>query len=181
MEKLIAMYQDSLKQKGKASETVRSFGWHLRQMAAWFAERGVSDVRDVSSDLLLTWGAALWDKWQDETIKLSGCAVRGFFGWLVETHVLESTPAAVLKTPRVKKKEQRTLSDIEIQKLLESCDTSTARGKRSVAIISLLADSGVRSFELCGAVLSKLDLKNCRLVVKAKGGDEEIAHFSYYQ
>lgn len=62
--------------------------------------------------------------------------------------------------------------------MLASCDTATPTGVRDLALIALMADSGLRSAEVCRLRLADLDLPGLRLSVQIKGGDDGAGVFS---
>lgn len=59
------------------------------------------------------------------------------------------------------------------------CDTSTVKGLRDQALVSLIVDSGLRADETCRLRVTDVDLEVNLLVVNEKGGDEEYGTFSY--
>lgn len=87
-------------------------------------------------------------------------------------------PAAGLKPPRPKKSIQRSLTPHKLLSVLSSCDTSTAQGVRDLAMVALMADSGLRASEVCRLRVSDVDLMGCQLVVQIKGGDDGLGVFS---
>lgn len=64
----------------------------------------------------------------------------------------------------------RRLAGAEVQALLDSCDRSTASGKRDVAILLLLARMGLLAAEVAGIELDDLDWRSGELVVHGKAG-----------
>lgn len=86
------------------------------------------------------------------TIKLRIAAVRRVFGWLVAFRVLDTNPAAWIKTAlhTVTKGKTPVLTGEEMATLLRSIDTSTLIGQRDRTMIATMA----YSFARIGAVIA---------------------------
>jgi len=63
----------------------------------------------------------------------------------------------------------RTLPREQVEKLLASCDRSSATGKRDYAILLLLARLGLRGGEVVAMTLDDLDWEQGEIVVRGKG------------
>lgn len=67
----------------------------------------------------------------------------------------------------------RALKAADVERLLGSCDTSTALGRRDLAILTLLARLGLRSFEVAGLSLDDIDWRAGELTIRGKGSVSE--------
>jgi integrase/recombinase XerC len=107
---------------------------------------------------------------------LSGavCALKSFFRFV------GSDAAAHLRAPRVKPQAQRTVDEDEAAKVLTCIDTSTVAGKRDLALIALVVDSGLRTSEVCRLRLADLDVERGLFTVIVKGGQAEFGVFHPY-
>ena len=65
------------------------------------------------------------------------------------------------------------ISDSSVQRLLESCDRSSARGQRDFAILTLLVRLGLRAGEVVAMVLADLDWRRGELIVHGKARRDE--------
>ena len=63
------------------------------------------------------------------------------------------------------------LSAEAVEKVLDSCDQTTAVGRRNYAILLLLARLGLRAGEIIALQLDDIDWENARLTVRSKKGD----------
>lgn len=97
--------------------------------------------------------------------------------WL-EFELGPNNPAASLAPPRAPRRRQRCLSAQQLAAVLESCDTATPTGTRDLALIALMADTGLRSAEVCRLRLLDLDLPGLRLSVQIKGGSDGTGVYS---
>jgi integrase/recombinase XerD len=75
---------------------------------------------------------------------------KAFFNWCYQEELIEKNPVTRLKTPAIEKYLKPTLTPDELQMMLDSCDVHTSAGFRDYAILSLLADTGIRLAEIAG-------------------------------
>lgn len=67
----------------------------------------------------------------------------------------------------------RALPSAQVQRLLSSCDRSTAVGQRDFAVLMLLARLGLRAGEVAALELDDIDWRAGEVVVRGKGRREE--------
>lgn len=165
--------------------TLEKYAFRLEQLAAWLADRGATDLSDLSKLLLREWGASLDPTWKPATMLHAVTIVRGWLNWC---HSENLTPgeslATALRSPKVKLRSQRTLSADEVLQLIEACDPTSRTGLREAAIVSLMVDSGLRATEVCR--LKKDDLvfdfpfagrRMNFIPILGKNGHEEPVYF----
>lgn len=172
----IKLYLIAMRQEGKSDATLRQYGWHLDRLSGWFADRGVTSIRQVSRDLLREWGAGLHDGWAPATVRQAVSAARSFLTWCRAETLIDEDLAHSLRVPDVKVRLQRTLTAAEIQGLVAACP-QTPLGLRNRALICLLADSGLRASEICRLQVANTHIPFGTLTVIGKGGDQEMAYF----
>ncbi len=107
-------------------------------------------------------------------MKMATCAMRSFFGWVSG----KKSVALGLSVRRVKSRKQRSLTFEQLGAVLASCDTSAPLGKRNVALVALMVDTGLRASEVCRLRLVDLDLAGHCFRVVIKGGEEEAGIFT---
>lgn len=100
--------------------------------------------------------------------------LRSFFGFLTERGEIQTSPAAVLRTPKQPKKLPIYLVKQELTRLLAAPDPETDQGLRDRAILTTLAFTGLRLSELVGINLRDLDLINRTVRVMGKGRKERL-------
>jgi integrase/recombinase XerD len=67
----------------------------------------------------------------------------------------------------------RALEAEQVERLLESCDRSTALGRRDFAILTLLSRLGLRGFEVAALSLEDIDWRAGELTIRGKGARTE--------
>ena len=103
-------------------------------------------------------------------------AVKGYLKWKYGAQ----HPALSLKIKRAVTPPQRVLRVPQIKDLLASFNTSTAKGRRDLAMCGIFLDTGLRVSEICRLSLRFLYLDEQRLQVIVKGGQWSWRAFSDY-
>lgn len=114
-------------------------------------------------------------EWGSSTQWVAFCAVRRFLRWRYG----ESHKALTLKIKRGPAEPQRVLNREQVLRLLASFDGSP-KGKRDLAICTLMLDAGLRVSEICNLSMNGLDLAGRVLQVRVKGGQIKSGIFSTY-
>lgn len=89
-------------------------------------------------------------------------------------------PACRIPLPADRSGPQRTPTARQLTDLLQSIDTSTPIGRRNLAMLCLMLETGLRASEICRLSVDRLDLASGSLTVLAKGRQWRIALFSRY-
>lgn len=113
------------------------------------------------------------------TLKRRLSALRHYYDFLVKREFVKINPFLVVSSPKSDRHLPTFLYYEEVEKLL----TANAKREdhlmlRDQAILELLYASGIRAFELCGLLLSEIDLRNRILIVRGKGNKERKVPFS---
>lgn len=114
------------------------------------------------------WGASLR--------YMAACCVRGFIRWRFGAH----HPALRVRVRRERCKPGRVLSVDQVRRLMESHRTTTAKGRRDLAITVLALDTGLRVAEIAVLRAADVDLSARSLTVRIKGGKWATAVFSEF-
>lgn len=104
-----------------------------------------------------------------------GC-LRAFFAWCVQTGLLTQTPTSGI-TVRCPKTLPRVPEDETIGRLLAACD-DTFEGRRNRALVSLLADSGLRISEALRLRIEDVNFSSRTLAVRGGKGQKDGVGFS---
>ena len=96
-------------------------------------------------------------------------SLRRFFSWMVEERLRADDPTVLLEAVRHEKPLPRSLSEVEVERLLAAPDLATPAGLRDAAMLELLYACGLRVSELVGLPLSAVFLQEAVLRVRGKG------------
>ncbi len=108
------------------------------------------------------------------TISRKIIAIKEFHKFLYSEKISDDNPAKYIDMPKTSKALPVVLSKEEINKMLESIDTSTPLGLRNKAMIETLYASGLRISELINLSISDIHLREKYIVVIGKGNKERM-------
>ena len=169
-----------LKQMRYSSYTQEQYQWHVEKFIEWVDkhEPNIRTFAQVTRQTLRHWGAAMTEKWSPATHRQGVSALKSFFKFLRLEGIIEIDPAADIPLPKVPKRKQRTVSAEEIKAMLRTAEKlCTPFRERDLALVSLLADSGLRVMEVCDVVIKNLFLEERLIWLLGKGDKEGIVHF----
>ena len=106
-------------------------------------------------------------------------AVRTFARYLRREGVLDGDPGALVGSPKREQKIPHHLGVNEMDRLLETPDTTNPLGRRDRAILELFYASGLRLGELVGLDLQDVNLSTRMVRVLGKGRKERIVPFNH--
>jgi integrase/recombinase XerD len=147
----------------------------LTEFAQWCSRRGLGDARRVKIDNI---SAYLSERKRGglaaSSIKLVVVALKIFFRFLLAKKFVERDPTETLSLPRIERYLPDTLNEMQIEKLLDSIDTTAPLSLRNRAMVELLYASGLRISELAGARLENFSAEEGTLRVIGKGNKTRI-------
>lgn len=101
-------------------------------------------------------------------------SLRSFFEWLIREGYIKENPCDMIDAPKLGTYIPGILSVEEVERLLESVDTSTWQGKRDKAIIEVLYGCGMRVSEAVGLKISYLFPDEGFVRIIGKGNKERL-------
>lgn len=99
---------------------------------------------------------------------------RRFYRWLLREERIDKDPSALIKSPRTQRTLPHTLTELEIEMLLDAPDITTAYGLRDKAMLELMYASGLRVSELITIELGQIDMHIGVIKVLGKGNKERL-------
>jgi integrase/recombinase XerD len=173
-------------EKGQSVQTQKTYSALLNRFIRWAESRGLADWESVTRKHLTEFlkhernrkpeGQAK-DKSEQlspESIYLQIAALRAFYKFAADEEIIPANLAENLSLPRRWKRLPKSLSDLEIEKLLTPPAESTATELCTIAILELAYASGLRLAELRNLRLEQLHLEEGFVTVIGKGNQERI-------
>ena len=99
---------------------------------------------------------------------------RSFFNWCVEEGELKDNPCDRIDAPKLGKYLPAVLSVEEVDAIISSVDTKTAKGLRDRAILEVLYGCGIRVSECSGLLISHVHLDEGFVDVIGKGNKQRV-------
>jgi len=156
-----------------AKNTLAAYRRDLRKFALRLAARGIRLAeagRDALEDALLAAG----DNEKPATRARLVSTLRRFYQYLCAEGLRADDPSARLAAPRLGQRLPKTLSELNVEALLNAPDVNTPLGLRDRALIELLYATGLRISELVSLRRDQLDIVNGLVQPIGKGNKERL-------
>ncbi len=95
-----------------------------------------------------------------------------FFGWLEDEDIIIKSPVRRIHKVKSSTKVKETYSDEDLEQLRDKCEN-----KRDIALIDLLASTGMRIGELVRLNINDINLEERECVVLGKGNKQRVVYF----
>ncbi|MBD8731306.1 site-specific tyrosine recombinase XerD [Pseudomonas sp. CFBP 13710] len=172
---LIDQFLDALwLEKGLSENSRNSYRSDLALFNGWLHERGIAleaAGRDVLLDHL-AWRVEQGYKARSTARLLSGA--RGFYRYLLREKLIGADPTLQVDMPQLGKPLPKSLSEADVEALLQAPDLSEPIGQRDRAMLEVLYACGLRVTELISLTLDQVNLRQGVLRVVGKGNKERL-------
>ena len=101
-------------------------------------------------------------------------SLRRFYAYLLRQKKIETDPVALIESPRLGRPLPDSLSEEDVDKLLQAPDTSTELGMRDRVLLEVLYATGLRVSELVGLSLPQLNSREGLVRITGKGNKERL-------
>lgn len=174
---VIDQFADSLwLSDGLARNTIESYGRDIAQLDDW--------LRNENAGTLLTLGTQHLQAFlghRIETIHASPrstarltSAIKRFFQYLLRERLIATDPSVHLVPPKLTRSLPQSLSEPDVEALLDAPDENTALGLRDRAMLETLYASGLRVTELVTLKVAQVSLDMGVVRVMGKGSKERL-------
>ena len=158
---------------GLASLTLAAYRRDLMAYALWL-RRPLASTRETD---LLAYMAERHAGTRATTANRRLTVFKRYFRWAARERLVEADPTLRLQAARQPLRVPKTLSEAQVEALLQGPDAETALGLRDRAMLELMYASGLRVSELVGLKTVQLNLNEAVLRVMGKGSRERLVPF----
>lgn len=144
----------------------------VKQFIRYLAE---NNITNPTRDTIIAWREYLKQEHKPTTIQLYLTAIKQFFSW-AEVEGVGRNIASKVKGVKIQKGHKKdSLTTAQCKQILSDIDTTSAKGKRDNAIISLMLTTGLRTIEITRANIEDLRTvgDDTVLFIQGKGRDEK--------
>lgn len=174
-QKLIQSYlEHSWLLKGLSKNSTDSYRYDLNNLAAW-AIKSKLELDGLESQHLLSYLSQRYDSGYHprSTARLLSC-LRGFFHYLIEQNIIQQDPTLHLSNPKTSYHLPGSLTEAEVEVLLEAPAIETPLGLRNRAMLEILYGCGLRVSELITLDIGHVNLRQGVIRVFGKGRKERL-------
>jgi integrase/recombinase XerD len=173
---LIDRFCDALwLEDGLADLTLAAYRRDLRAFGDWLEKERSRELRAVvpgDIEAYLAWRFA--HKTQARSAARYTSSLKRFYRYLLRENLVASDPTLNLDSPKLPRSLPKSLSESEVEALLDVPDADTALGLRDRAMLEVLYATGLRVSELVGLRLTAVSLDAGVLRVTGKGSKERL-------
>ena len=162
-------------ERGLSDNTREAYSRDVQGLNTWLLDQSRGDVLTASeSDVQAYLGARLSQGSSHRSISRLLSSLRSFYQYLVREGDISSDPTQHLDRPKPLRPLPKSLSESEVDQLLNAPDASLVVEHRDLAMLEVLYASGLRVSELVGLTLPQLSLNQGVVRVFGKGGKERL-------
>ncbi|MEO1827515.1 MAG: site-specific tyrosine recombinase XerD [Pseudomonas sp.] len=174
-QQLIDQFLDSLwLEKGLSKHTRSAYRTDLRSLAGWLEGRGGALQRASRADLMAYMGWRLAAGYQARSSARMLSCVRSFYRYLLRQQLISEDPTRDVAMPKLGRPLPKSLSEVDVERLLTAPDTEDSLGLRDRCMLEVLYATGLRVSELVGLRLDQLNLRQGVVRVTGKGSKERL-------
>ena len=161
-------------ERGLSSNTLAAYRADLTALARWLAERDRAISATTRADLMdfIAFRVEAGARPRSTARQLS--SFRRFFRHLVREGALREDPTAQIAMPKIGRSLPRSLSEDEVESLLNAPAVGDPLGHRDRAMLEVLYATGLRVSELVSLKHSQVNLNQGVLRIVGKGNRERL-------
>ena len=162
-------------ERGLSDNTREAYSRDVQGLNTWLLDQSRGNALTASeSDVQAYLGARLSQGSSHRSISRLLSSLRSFYQYLVREGDVSSDPTQHLDRPKPSRPLPKSLSESEVDQLLNAPDASLVVEHRDLAMLEVLYASGLRVSELVGLTLPQLSLNQGVVRVFGKGGKERL-------
>jgi len=163
--------------KGLSNNTVKAYEADISSFFQWLDNEDLK-YKDLQEDHINKYISFLFQKkMRSSSVNRKISSIKSFYIFLVKRNFLKNSPLNDLVTPKQEKYLPESMSEAEVDKLLNSPDVANKIENRDKAMIEMLYATGMRISELVNLKITDVDMKRCVIKVFGKGSKERLVPF----
>jgi integrase/recombinase XerD len=160
---------------GLSSNTLSAYSSDLNQFDQWLKAKNLLEAsdQDISAFLLYRQQQGTSSRSSSRIIS----SMRRFYGYQLRENRISSDPTRLIDTPRLSRSLPDSLSETDVDLLLETPNTLHPLGLRDRTMLELLYATGLRVSELVALDFQQINLRQGCLRITGKGDKERLVPF----
>ena len=165
-------------EKGLSQNTVKAYKVDLLAFMSWITDHTNSDIKNIKEDSINKYISYLFEtKLKSSSVNRKISSIKSFYLFLIKKSIIAMSPISEVISPKQEKYLPSSMSEDEVDKLLNSPDSNIKIEKRDKAMIEMLYATGMRISELVNLKITDVDMQRCVVKVLGKGSKERLIPF----
>ena len=165
-------------EKGLSQNTVKAYEVDLLAFMSWIADHTNLDIKNIKEDSINKYISYLFKtKLKSSSVNRKISSIKSFYLFLIKKSIVATSPISEVISPKQEKYLPSSMSEDEVDKLLNSPNSNIKIEKRDKAMIEMLYATGMRISELVNLKITDVDMQRCVVKVLGKGSKERLIPF----
>ncbi|NIJ45419.1 integrase/recombinase XerD [Wenyingzhuangia heitensis] len=166
-------------EKGLTENTIINYQKDCEKLAAFYQKDILTPLNISSTDIQnFLYQYSKTHKARSQARLISGLSA--FFSYLIVENYRETNPMDIIEAPKTGLKLPDTLSEDEINTIIDAIDLSHPQGERNKAILETLYGCGLRVSELISLKISDLYFEEGFIKITGKGNKQRLVPINLY-
>ena len=159
---------------GLAKNTLNSYRQDLAGFADWLWQNRHIDMLETVEGDIQGYIALRFPQSKPRSISRLIASLRRFYRYALRESLVSADPTIRIETPKLPRSLPKSLSEEDVERLIEAPDTNTDLGLRDRAMLETLYATGLRVSELVGLQVTELSLSDGVVRVTGKGSKTRL-------
>ena len=165
-------------EKGLSPNSIKAYKIDIKKFVSWLScSNKPSFIKICESDLNEYIAFMFKNKLSSSSVNRNISSIKAFYLFLIKRKIIMISPAAEIITPKKERYLPTSMSELEVEKLLNSPKSLIRIEIRDKAMIEMLYATGMRISELVNLKLNNVDTNRCVVKVLGKGSKERLIPF----
>ena len=160
-------------ERGLSDATLGAYRNDLAHFAKWL-DRRVALIQAKRADLQAYLAARNTPGSSPRSAARLLSSLRQFYRYQLRANAIDEDPTALIEMPTQGRRLPKTLTEADVEALLNAPDTDSDIGLRDRAMLELMYAAGLRVSELVGATRAQVNTRQGVIRVTGKGGRERL-------
>ena len=163
--------------KGLSKNTVKAYEADISSFFRWLINKDL-EYKNLKEEHINQYISFLFQKkMKSSSVNRKISSIKSFYIFLVKRNFIKNSPLNDVVTPKQEKYLPESMSEDEVDKLLNSPNVANKIENRDKAMIEMLYATGMRISELVNLKMTDVDMNRCVVKVFGKGSKERLVPF----
>jgi len=159
---------------GLSKNTLNSYRFDLELLSEWLTKSLKKNISDVSEGDIQQYLSFKFPSSKSRSISRLLATLRRFFRYLLRENKIKIDPTLQIQSPKIPKSLPKSLSEEDVESLLNAPNVKIISGLRDKAMLELLYACGLRVSELVNILLTELSMTEGIIRITGKGSKTRL-------